>query len=100
MKIKNLEKFIRKIQKSFSKAGITTVIEKVLPPYDAYEIHSKFRDLTIKVAIIYDEKMTAFYFYRDGLHHCDITIYSTYFDTQKHLIEALRLIATSSCKVR
>lgn len=56
MKIKNLEKFIRKIQKSFSKAGITTVIEKGLPPYDAYEIHSKFRDLTIKVAIIYDEK--------------------------------------------
>mgnify|MGYP007094723304 CR=1 FL=1 len=90
MKIKNLEKFIRKIQKSFSKAGITTVIEKGLPPYDAYEIHSKFRDSTIKVAIIY----------RDGLHHCDITIYSTYFDTQKHLIEALRLIATSSCKVR
>ena len=71
MKIKNLEKFIRKIQKYFSKAGITTVIEKSLPKY-----------------------------YRDGLHHCDITIYSTYFDTQKHLIEALRLIATSSCKVR
>ena len=100
MKIKNLEKFIRKIQKSFSEAGITTVIEKGLPPYDAYEIHSKFRDSTIKVAIIYDEKMTTFYFYRDGLHHCDIKIYSTYFDTQKHLIEALRLIATSSCKVR
>ena len=38
MKIKNLEKFIRNIQKSFSKAGITTVIEKGLPPYDAYEI--------------------------------------------------------------
>lgn len=32
MKIKNLEKFIRKIQKSFSKAGITTVIEKGLSP--------------------------------------------------------------------
>lgn len=66
MKIKNLEKFIRKIQKSFSKAGITTVIEKGLPPYDAYEIHSKFRDLTIKVAIICDEKMTAFYFIGTG----------------------------------
>lgn len=32
MKIKNLEKFIKKIQKSFSKAGITVVTEKGLPP--------------------------------------------------------------------
>lgn len=98
MKIKNLEKFIKKIQKSFSKAGITVVTEKGLPPYDTYKVYSKFKDLTIKISIIYDEKMTAFYFYRDGLQHCDITIYSTYFDTQKHLIEALILIVTSSCK--
>ena len=48
MKIKNLEKFIRKIQKSFSKAGITTVIEKGLPPYDAYEIHSRLQLFMMK----------------------------------------------------